>query len=120
MKITTNRTMRRKMRVSSRIFGTPKRPRIVVYRSNHYIYAQAIDDVSKKTMATYSSLQLKKANKTDAKVTKSDQAKQVGVKLAQLLTEKKIKEAVFDRSRYAYNGRVKVLAEGLREGKLKV
>ena len=120
MKVTIDRTLRRKRRVSSHIHGTAKRPRIAVYRTNHYIYAQAIDDEGRKTIATYSSLLMKKDAKAEGKMNKSDQAKQVGLKLAELLKEKKVKEAVFDRSRYAYNGRVKVLAEGLREGSIKV
>ncbi len=119
MKITVNRTLRRKRRVSSRIYGTAERPRIAVNRSNSYIYAQAIDDAKKMTIAMYSSLHLKK-EAGESKMTKTEQAKQVGIKLAQLLTKKNIKEVVFDRSQYAYNGRVKLLAEGLREGSLKV
>ena len=108
------RLMRRKMRVSSNMFGTAERPRISVHRSNKYIYAQAIDDESRKTLAAYSSLQI---DKKDTKgIKKSDEAKTVGVNLAKALADKNIKTAIFDRGRFAYNGRVKALAEGLREG----
>jgi len=121
MKINTDRVARRKRRVSSGIRGTASRPRIAVYRSNSYIYAQAIDDINRQTIVNYSSMQLKKEAKNQpAGVKKTDQARQVGIQLAKLLLGKKIFEAVLDRSRYAYNGRVKGLAEGLREGKLKI
>lgn len=111
--ITLDRTVRRKRRVSANIFGTKDKPRISVYRSNRYIYAQAIDDDTRKTIVSASS-------KPNGKEKKTDQAKLVGLALAKALKEKKIETGVFDRSSYAYNGRVKALAEGLREGGLKI
>jgi large subunit ribosomal protein L18 len=116
--VTINRTLRRKKRVSSNIHGTAVRPRIVVSRSNKYIYAQAIDDDAKVTLASFSSLQLFRSKKATGN--KSNQAKEVGVELAKLLKDKNVTEGVFDRSQYTYNGRVKSLAEGLREGALKI
>ncbi|KKP86653.1 MAG: 50S ribosomal protein L18 [Candidatus Roizmanbacteria bacterium GW2011_GWA2_35_8] len=103
------------MRISSKIDGDQKTPRIVVFRSNRYIYAQAIDDVSQKTIASFSSLAFKKAGSKE-KLKKSEEAKKIGLKLALILKEKKIDKGVFDRSLYAYAGRVKALCEGLREG----
>lgn len=97
-----SRIERRKRRVSANIHGTKERPRISIYRSNKYIYAQAINDVAAKTLASFSSLGLKKTEKK----TKTDVAREVGMKLAELLTGLKIKQVVFDRNRYAYNGRV--------------
>jgi large subunit ribosomal protein L18 len=116
--ITFDRVLRRKRRVSSNIFGTGARPRICIYRSNKYIYAQAVDDEAKKTVASFSSYHIVKASKTKAK--KAEVAKQVGVELAKKLKDKKITKGVFDRSIYAYLGRVKSLAEGLREGGLQI
>jgi large subunit ribosomal protein L18 len=116
--ITIDRSTRRKRRVSRNIVGSETRPRIAIHRSNKYIYAQAIDDAKRLTLASFSSLQLSKKGTVEG--SKSEQAKQVGLKLAELLFEKKIVAGVFDRGRYTYNGRVKVLAEGLREGKLKI
>ncbi len=118
-KINFERKLRRKRRISANIFGTEKRPRVVVFRSNRYIYAQAIDDESKKTLASFSSLVLSK-EKGYKKSKKSEEAKNVGQKLAEILAKKNIKEVVFDRSLYSYGGRVKALAEGLREGGIKV
>lgn len=108
--ITYNRKTRRKRRVSENMFGTNIRPRIVVFRSNRYIYAQAIDDQLRSTVAASSSMGLK--------MKKSEAAKQVGVELAKKLVEKKVTHGIFDRSVYTYLGRVKSLAEGLREGGL--
>lgn len=105
---------RRKIRVSSDIMGTAARPRVSVYRSNKYIYAQAIDDDSAKTIAAVSSLKL------DVKGTKSEKAREVGKRLAALLKKANVTAVVFDRGSYLYNGRVKNLAEGLREGEIKV
>ena len=114
--INLSRIDRRKKRVSANIHGTSERPRISVYRSNKYIYAQAIDDIAEKTVAATDSIAIKSKDKQ----TKTETAKAVGIKLAELLTELKITKAVFDRNRFAYNGRVKALAEGLREGNIQV
>ncbi|PIP15186.1 50S ribosomal protein L18 [Candidatus Roizmanbacteria bacterium CG22_combo_CG10-13_8_21_14_all_35_9] len=118
-KINFNRLLRRKRRVSANIKGTSFKPRINVFRSNYYIYAQAIDDEKKATIVSYSSLNLKK-EKDFQKNKKTEEAKKIGIKLAMILKKKKITEAVFDRSIYAYQGRVKALAEGIREGGIKI
>jgi large subunit ribosomal protein L18 len=117
--INLDRKLRRKKRVSSNIKGTKGKPRISVFRSNRYIYAQAIDDVERKTLCFSSNFDLKK--KIDFKKgQKRDDSKKIGIELAKKLIENKIKVGVFDRGSYAYNGRVKALAEGLREGGLKI
>lgn len=109
--------MRRRRRVSANIIGTKERPRISVFRSNKYIYAQAIDDADRITVAAFSSFQLQKKQSL-AKLKKSEAAKQVGIELAKLLKGKKILSGVLDRNIYTYLGRVKALTEGLREGGL--
>jgi len=106
------RQARRKKRVSANIHGTKERPRVSVFRSSRYIYAQAIDDTSAKTLVYASSLGLKQKSKA----MKTAQAAQVGMDLADALKKKKITTVVFDRSRFSYAGRVKALAEGLRKG----
>jgi len=113
--VTIDRKLRRKRRVRANITGTGDRPRVSVFRSSKYIYAQAIDDVARKTIVGFSSLQLARKEKAAAQK-KTEQSKAVGMEFAKLLIAKKIKKCVFDRSSYAYNGRVKALAEGLREG----
>lgn len=103
------RRMRRKRRVSANIHGTSTRPRIVVFRSNRFDYIQAIDDDAAHTLASASSKDMK------SKETKTNRAKEVGKLLADALKKKKITTAVFDRSRFSYEGRVKAIAESMRE-----
>lgn len=118
-KITLDRKIRRKRRISSKIFGIGDKPRISVFASNRYTYVQVIDDAKKNTLAAFSSLDLKK-NKSQVKRRKVEEAKLVGVELAKIANEKGIKKAVFDRGRYTYKGRVKALVEGMREGGLEI
>jgi len=101
------------------IKGTKEKPRISVFRSNNYIYAQAIDDVTRKTLCAFSNFDLKKGTGYK-KGKKGEDSKKIGIELAKKLLENKIKAGVFDRGSYTYNGRVKALAEGLREGGLKI
>lgn len=118
-KINFDRRFRRKKRISDNITGTKEKPRVSVFRSNRYIYAQAIDDIGRLTIAFASSATFKKTRELNREK-KTTEAKQVGILLAKALKEKKIETGVFDRGMYAYNGRVKALAEGLREGGLKI
>ena len=116
-KITTDRTAKRKSRVSKNIRGTKDVPRISVFASNKYTYVQLIDDEDRKTLLSLSSLAFSQAPDYK-KETKTQAAKQVGTELAKKIKAKGIVKAVFDRGAYAYKGRVKALAEGLREGGL--
>ncbi len=108
---------RRKNRVRAVINGTAKMPRISVHRSNRYIYAQAIDDEKRVTMVYSSSFRVGRKAK---KVKKTEDAKMVGKDLGKRLIEKGVKKAVFDRGSFAYLGRVKEVADGLREAGLKI
>jgi len=116
---TFNSRERRKTKVRSRIKGTAERPRISVFRSNKYIYAQAIDDEKRQTLAAYNSLKFRKESK-GKKLTKSEEAFRVGEALGKILLKKNIKQAVFDRGYYKYTGRVAKLAEGLRKAGVKI
>lgn len=111
--ITTSRVYRRKKRVSENMMGTASRPRISVFRSAKHIYAQAIDDEARVTLCATHSKQVEKAKK-------SEQAFQVGKKLGELMKEKNILKAIFDRGAHTYLGRVQKLAEGLRESGIQV
>lgn len=113
-----DRIIRRKRRVSRMISGTKERPRISVNRSNRFIYAQAIDDVARTTIVSVSSFLTRKT--IGKKDKKTIEAKQVGIALGKKLIEAKVKQAVFDRGQYAYSGRVKAVAEGLREAGIKI
>ncbi|GIW63990.1 MAG: 50S ribosomal protein L18 [Patescibacteria group bacterium] len=113
-----DRKIRRKIRNRSKVNRTLNgRVRVSIFRSNKYIYAQAID-AEGKVVASYDSLRLQK--ESDKKQTKVEQSFQVGKKLAEMLSKKNIKEVVFDRGQYKFHGRVKAVAEGLRQGKIKV
>lgn len=106
-------------KIRRNILGTGKRPRIVVFASNRYTYAQAVDDVSRRTLTAFSSLVLLKSKDREKKK-KVEEAREVGLELAKILQKKKITQVIFDRNRYRYLGRVKALAEGLREGGLQI
>lgn len=115
---TTKVSRREKLRKSVRkkISGTALRPRIAVFRSNKFIYAQIIDDENGKTLAAASS---KDDKSIDAKSPKLAQSKLVGLALAEKAKAIGIETVVFDRGGYLYHGRIKSLAEGAREGGLK-
>ncbi len=104
---------RRKARVRKKIFGTPERLRLNVYRSNRHIYAQIINDIEGRTLVSASTLtpELKEAVKG---LKKCEAARKVGEYLGELAKKQGIERLVFDRSGYLYHGRVKALAEGVR------
>lgn len=112
LKKTINR-QRRGIRVRAKIKGTAERPRLVVFRSLNHHYAQLIDDENGVTLASASDLKEKEKDK------RTDSAKNVGVKIAEVAKEKKITTCIFDRNGYKYHGRIKAIAEGAREGGLK-
>ena len=107
---------RRKLRVRKKITGTGTTPRISVFRTNKHIYAQLIDDVKGHTIAAVSV----EIEKTAKGKTKTEIAFEAGKALAEKAKEKKVKEAVFDRNGFRFQGRVKALADGAREGGLKL
>lgn len=110
---------RRERRVRSTIFGTEARPRLSVFRSSKYIYVQAIADDVGRTLAQASTLN-KELKETVKGLKKVEAAKEVGKALGKDLLSKNITEAVFDRGRFLYHGRVKCLAEGVRETGVKL
>jgi len=115
-KATINKTKHKKirMRIRKKIHGTQERPRVFVRRSNRYIYAQVIDDNSHTVLTTASTLE--KEFRTKNKNTNNvESSKELGKMLAKRLEAKKIKTIVFDRGLYPYHGRIKSLAEALRE-----
>ncbi len=105
----------RKLRVRKKIKGTTERPRLNVYRSARYVYAQIIDDTAHRTLVAASS---NKKGQGFEELNKTEAAKKVGEIIGRLALEKGITKVVFDRSGYLYHGRVKALAEGAREAGL--
>lgn len=102
----------RKKRVRAKVVSTTGRPRLSVFRSNKYLYAQVIDDATGKTLAAISD---KKASEIEKKkLTKSEKAQASAKLLAEILKKKSITALVFDRGQYKYHGRIKTFAEELR------
>lgn len=112
---------RRRVRVRARISGTAMKPRLNVARSLRGVFVQLIDDTAGKTILSLHSKTLSKVKLTDAGERKGKVALSylTGRKLAEMALEKKITEAVFDRSSYKYHGRISAVAEGARAGGLK-
>ncbi len=119
MKVARHRkaAIRRKYHVRKKVFGTPDRPRLAVYRSNRHIYAQIIDDTAGATLASASTgtkalrEQLNNSGNKQA-------AEMVGETVAKQALGVGIKCVCFDRNRYRFHGRVKALAEAARKAGL--
>lgn len=111
----TERRQRIKNRIRKIVGGTEARPRLSVFRSNKEIYAQIINDVDGKTIASASS----RDKDIKAEGTKLDVASLVGKSIAEKALKAGVETIAFDRGGYLYHGRVKSLAEGAREGGLK-
>ena len=106
---------RRHRRVRAKISGTAKIPRLCVFRSNKHITAQFIDDEKNKVIFCLNDSKIK----LPAKSGKTAIAREVGKKIAEKAITAKINKTVFDRGGYKYHGRVKAVAEGVREAGLK-
>ncbi len=116
--MSNNKVLRRakiKRRIRKKVFGTTSIPRLSVFRSNKQIYAQIIDDVTGKTLASSGSLK----NEDCQKVNKTTQAEMVGKLIAEKAKESGVEKVVFDRNGYLYHGRIKSLAESARKEGLK-
>jgi large subunit ribosomal protein L18 len=109
--------LRRHFRVRKKIFGTPERPRMNVFRSSKEIYVQIIDDFRGYTLASASSIDQDLRPDMDG-LSNMEQAQKVGQAIAERAKEIGINQVVFDRGGYKYIGRVKALAEAAREGGL--
>lgn len=111
----TKRTNRQRRHIRGRALlkGTAERPRITVFKSNVSVYAQAVDDDARVTVAAINDASIKKGTKTE-------RALAAGKKLAELLKAKKVEAALFDKGGFKYHGRVKAVADGLREGGIRV
>ena len=111
---------RRQMRVRNKVRGTAERPRMAVFRSARHVQVQLIDDTSGRALMGLSRYSPSLADAVSGAEDKRAQSHAVGKAIAAKAAEAGIKEAVFDRVGYLYHGRVKALAEGAREGGLKI
>jgi large subunit ribosomal protein L18 len=103
--------IRLKKKIRTKINGTSSTPRLSVFRSNTFIYAQVIDDSTGTTLVSGSDMQAKKGTKTERSTS-------VGQEVAKATLAKGIKKVVFDRNGFKYTGRVKALADAAREAGL--
>src|SRR5258708_7993989 len=106
--------IRRQKRIRGKMEGTKDKPRLSVHRTNKYIFAQAIDDEKNETIVSASEKDLKENTGT-----KSASSKKLGIILAEKLKKANAQKRVFDKGSFRYHGRVKALAEELREGGIK-
>jgi large subunit ribosomal protein L18 len=104
--------IRRHLRLRKKLQGTADRPRLAVFRSGQHIYAQVIDDQSRRTLAQASDLE---ATLRDAGGTKTERARKVGALVAQRAKQAGLESVVFDRGGFGYEGRVQALADAARE-----
>lgn len=103
--------VRRHKRLRHKVSGTAARPRLAVFRSNKFVYAQLIDDTAGKTLASVDSRKVGSGQP-------SEKAKVVGTEIAKKAAALNLTEVVFDRGGFRYQGTVSALAEGAREGGL--
>lgn len=105
--------LKRKKRIRKKIEGSLERPRLSIFRSARHVYAQVIDDLSGKTLASVNSYEKGKPGRAGV-----ESCTELGKKLAEACKGKNITQVVFDKNGYAYHGRVKAFADGAREGGL--
>lgn len=108
------RRERAHQRLRQRVAGTAERPRLAVYKSERYVYAQVIDDDLGRTLVAAASLEPELKGRLKGGAANRSAAKLVGEALAERAMEKGIKKVVFDRGGYRYHGKVKELAEAAR------
>ena len=106
--------IRLKKKIRTKIFGTAVSPRLSVFRSNQYIYAQVIDDEARTTLVSSSDMPSKKTSTVKTKGTKTERAILIGEQVAKAAKVKGIKKVVFDRNGFKYTGRIKALADSAR------
>ena len=117
MNIRQQARLKRKKRIRKKLYGTPQRPRLSVFRSSRHIYAQLVDDTAGHTLAAASTMD-KSALSGSKFENKVEAAKFIGKLVGERAIEKGIKEVVFDRNGFLYHGRIKSLSEGAREAGL--
>jgi large subunit ribosomal protein L18 len=100
----------RHKRIRARVSGSEERPRLSVFKSNKFIYAQLINDVTGTTLAAASSIK--------SKAKGMEAAKEVGIEIAKKAKAAKVEKVVFDRGGFIYTGQIKAVAEAAREGGL--
>ena len=114
-----DRRLRARKRIRGRIEGTPERPRLSVYKSLRYIYAQVIDDSQGTTLAQASSRESDLSSGLESSPSSVGAAQAVGKLVAERAKDKGVEQVVFDRGGFIYLGKIKAVAESARENGLK-
>ena len=112
VKAKNKKAVKAKNRSKKNLNSSPDRPRMVVYRSNKYIYIQIVDDINRKVLCAVSSVSKDLKEKKLGKSMKS--AEVLGKEIGKKLRDLKIEKVVFDRNGYKYHGKIKALADGCR------
>ena len=110
---------RRHFRFTKKVKGSQTKPRLVVFRSRKHIYAQLVDDLSENKVLTSCSTLSKDFTEKKKKANNKEAAKEIGLLIASKAKSLGIERIAFDRAGYKYHGRVKMLADGAREGGLR-
>ncbi|MBN1688891.1 MAG: 50S ribosomal protein L18 [Candidatus Omnitrophica bacterium] len=105
-------------RIRKKMQGTPERPRLCVHRSSKNLYVQVVDDLNERTIYSFST-QDKEFVKSCGKASKTAKAEKMGQYFAEKLKKKGVEKVAFDRGGYQYHGRIRALAESLRQGGLR-
>jgi large subunit ribosomal protein L18 len=117
MNVKKESKVRIRKRIRKTVRGTAERPRVYVFKSNRYVYTQAIDDADGRVLASASTLE--RGFREDTKNSKNlASCEKLGEILARRLKDKNIAQVVFDRGIYPYHGRIKALADAMRKGGL--
>lgn len=114
------RRQRARYRIRKRIVGSAERPRLAVFKSNRFVYAQLIDDTAGVTLAQANSAEADIKSDVEGSPSTVEAANSVGKVIAERAKEKGIETVVFDRGGYVYHGRIKAVADGAREQGLRL
>ena len=116
----TTKAEKRKKRIRSKIVGTAQKPRQTVERTNKYLYIQLVDDSKQITLMSANDVKIRKELKKSETLTKTESVVKATEQLLAQMKKAKITTVVFDRGQYKYHGRVKAVAETLRNNGIKV
>ena len=114
VRIKRMRRTRAHLRLRNRVAGTPERPRLAVYKSLRYIYAQVIDDQNGRTLAQASSAESELKQGLEGSAGNVDAARKVGEAVAERAKDQGLEKVVFDRGGAIYHGKIKAVADGAR------
>ena len=112
--------LKKKVRTKKSLGNLGKYPRLIIFRSNKHIYGQLVDDSSNTTILSSSSKDKKLISMIKKNKNKIDQSKVVGSDLAEKIKKNKIDKIIYDRNGYRFHGRVKVIADTIKENGIKI